>query len=463
MVDEHDVIIIGGGISGLSALHFLRHELPDADVVVYEASERLGGTVGADHIDGYSFDWGPNGFLDREPLTLELCRQLGLEPELERANHAVKNRYVLRGGRLRPVPMSPGKFLTSDILGIGGRLRVLLEPLAPKRPEGGDESVYDFAARRIGREAADYLVQPMVSGIHGGVAKQLSLASCFPVMRQMEEEHGSLVKAMFARAKKRRKDVRGAGGGPSGPAGWLTSFKGGLYRLIERIVEEHRAHIRLHAQVEALERQADGRYLLRNSDGRTASARRAVLATPAYAASSICAPLSKALSEALAEIPYAPINVVCLGYARSDVAHPLDGFGFLVPPAEGRHILGCIWTSSVFDGRAPEQAVQLRAMLGGAGNPAAAEASDETLITWARDDLEALLAIRAAPQISRVYRWPRGIPQFQIGHRDIIERIEAALAELPGVYLTGNAYYGVGLNDCIKQSASVVRQLRAAP
>ncbi|MBD3401512.1 protoporphyrinogen oxidase, partial [candidate division GN15 bacterium] len=165
-VSAHDVVIVGGGISGLSVLHYLRTRQPDLSVVLLETETRLGGTIGTDHIDGYSFDWGPNGFLDREPLTLQLCEELGLQADLERAGDSVSNRFIVRGGKLRPVPMSPPKFFASSILSPKGRLRVMMEPFAAKRPADTDESVYDFASRRIGREAADYLVQPMVSGVY---------------------------------------------------------------------------------------------------------------------------------------------------------------------------------------------------------------------------------------------------------------------------------------------------------
>ena len=195
---DKDVIIIGGGISGLSALHFLRQLHPDLSVTLYEADNRLGGTIGTDHVDGYSLDWGPNGFLDREPLTLRLVDELGLKDVMEPANANVNNRFILRGNRLRSVPMSPPKFLASDILSVKGRLRVMWEPFASGPTDGVDESIYDFGRRRIGTEAADYLIQPMVSGVYGGVAQRLSLKSCSPIMDQMEREYGSLVKAMIA-------------------------------------------------------------------------------------------------------------------------------------------------------------------------------------------------------------------------------------------------------------------------
>ncbi|MCK4461680.1 MAG: protoporphyrinogen oxidase, partial [candidate division Zixibacteria bacterium] len=221
-MSQTDVVIVGGGISGLSALHFLRQLKPQLSVRLFEADNRLGGTIGTDHVDGYSFDWGPNGFLDREPLTLRLVDELGLSDQLERAGANASNRFILRKGHLRKAPISPPAFLLSDILSVTGRLRVLMEPFASGPPVDVDESIYDFARRRIGRQAADYLVQPMVSGIYGGRAERLSLKSCFPIMHEMESKYGSLFRAMIAKARE-AKAKGGKAGGPGGPGGWLTS------------------------------------------------------------------------------------------------------------------------------------------------------------------------------------------------------------------------------------------------
>ncbi|MBD3333391.1 protoporphyrinogen oxidase [candidate division GN15 bacterium] len=454
---DRDVVIIGGGISGLTALHFLRTRQPDGTVTLLEAAARLGGTIGTDHVQGHSFDWGPNGFLDREPLTLQVCDELGLDDTLERANPNVSNRFICRDSTLRAVPSSPGKFLTSDILSLKGRLRVLWEPFAPSA-NAKDESIYDFASRRIGREAADYLVQPMVSGVYGGVATKLSLKSCFSIMHKMESEHGSLVKAMIARKRAAKAEGKKSGG-PSGPGGWLTSFSGGLYALIERFHELYRDHIRLEAPVESLTRD-DESWVVHCSTGETLSARSVIIATPSYKAADMVQSVSKRLSDHLAAIPYAPIAVVCTGFDREAVVHPLDGFGFLVPAKEKRDILGSIWTSSIFADRAPGGQVQFRTMLGGDGNHAVTDWSDTELVTRACGDLKDIVGLKAEPTVARVYRWDRGIPQFVIGHGERMASVEKELIELPGLHLAGNAYYGIGLNDCVKQALYVTDRIR---
>lgn len=453
---KYDVAIIGGGISGLSALHYIKKEKPKASVHLFEADNRLGGTIGTDNVDGYSFDWGPNGFLDREPLTLQLCDELNLNDSLERAGDNVSNRYILRNGKLRNVPMSPPAFLKSDILSLRGKLRLFMEPFAKNREEGIDESVYDFVKRRIGIEAADYLVQPMVSGVYGGVAQKLSLQSCFPIMREMEDEYGSLFKAMIAKAKKAKKEKKKSGS-PSGPGGWLTSFDGGLYKIIERLNELYTDYIDTSAKIKKISKE--NCYLIELEDGTKFEADNLIIAIPSNNVVPIVKDLSPKLSSILNEIPYAPISVVCLGYSADVIKSDLNGFGFLVPKKENLNILGSIWTSSIFKKRVPESGVQFRTMIGGDGDHESIKLSDEKLQELAIADLSKILNIEGNPDVVKIYKWKHGIPQFIIGHNDRLQNIETELDKLQNIYLTGNAYYGIGLNDCIKQSHKVVNNL----
>lgn len=457
---DYDVVIVGGGISGLSALHYLQKYKPDWSVSLYEKAERVGGTIGTDQIDGYSFDWGPNGFLDREPLTLELCEALGLKDRLERASENVSNRFILRGGKLRSVPMSPLAFMMSDVLPLSGKLRLLFEPFARSRPEGVDESIYDFVKRRIGRAAADYLVQPMVSGVYGGVAERLSLKSCFPIMREMEDEHGGLFKAMIAKARKSKKAKQSGNrsGGPSGPGGWLTSFHGGLAVFVDQFEKQYREFIRMGVGIRSISKE-DRLFTLSLSNGKSTTAKQVIVALPANYAAEITRGLSSEISECLASIPYAPIAVVCLGYDRSQIGVDLNGFGFLVPSKEKLGILGSIWTSSIFADRAPDGKVQLRTMVGGDGDHESAAMSEADLLELVKRDLGKIMKITGEPKLVKIYRWKFGIPQFKIGHSEIIDRLERELRNIGGLHLTGNAYYGIGLNDCIKQSHKVVASL----
>lgn len=454
---EHDVVIIGGGISGLTALHYVKTRRQDLSVMLYEADNRLGGTVGTDQIDGYSFDWGPNGFLDREPLTLQLVEELGLGSQLERANANVSNRFILRLGKLRSVPMSPPKFLTSDILSWPGKLRILKEPFAAKAPDGVDESIYDFGKRRIGKEAADYLIQPMVSGVYGGVASKMSLRACFPIMHEMESQYGSLFKAMIAKMRQ-AKNKATTSGGPGGPSGWLTSFKGGLSGITDHLGQRYAENIALNKPVRSVSKEANS-FVIQFGDRSTAAARELILAVPSNHASTITAGLSSQLSQALGAIKYAPIAVVCFGCDAKNVRANLDGFGFLVPSKEGKGILGSIWTSSIFSDRAPHGKVQFRSMVGGDGDHASVKLSDTELTSLTQRDLHSIVGLSGEPELVKIYRWEHGIPQYHIGHLEKVQTIEKELQSISGFHLAGNAYYGISLNDCVKRSYKVVTNL----
>lgn len=451
------VIIIGGGISGLSALHFIKQTKPGYAITLYEADNRLGGTIGTDKQNGYSFDWGPNGFLDREPLTLQLVDELGLTENLERAGANVSNRFILRKGKLRAVPMSPPAFVMSDVLSLMGKLRLFIEPLIKKGDPDIDESIYHFVERRIGTQAADFLVQPMVSGIYGGMADRLSLKSCFPIMHEMEMEYGGLFKAMIAKAKEAKAEGKKSGG-PSGPGGWLTSFTGGLDTIVERFAERYSEHIKSGVSVEAVTKTDTG-YQLKLGDGTNTTADSVVFATPSYVNGDIVRSMSQTLADAFSAIEYAPIDVVCFGFDESNVGRKLDGFGFLVPSKEKLRILGSIWTSSIFINRAPDGKVQLRSMVGGDGDHKAADLSDDQLTEVVYNDLDKILGLNGKPEIVKIFRWAKGIPQFKIGHANRMSSIESELSRLGNLHITGNAYYGIGLNDCVKQSFKVAQAI----
>jgi len=461
-----DGLIIGGGISGLAVAHWLGlHERPDG-WELWEATDRLGGTIGTDRVDGYSIDWGPNGFLDREPLTLRLVDEIGLHDRLEPANDDSEKRFIVKSGRLHPVPFSPPKILTTGLLNPLEKLRIFREPFVPRRRDDGDESVYDFAARRIGRGAADTFVDPMVSGVFGGLAKDLSLPACFPIMREMELQYGSLVRALIARMREKRRlqkanpDTAKKSGGPAGPGGHLTSFCGGLDVIVDRLEEHLRPIIRTTQPVVRIA-HVDGAWTITDANGYQIQARHVVCTCPAYGAGEMLRGCDPALASALAEIPYAAIVVAATGHQREDIAHPLDGFGFLIPRNQRLRTLGSIWTSSIFAERAPSGHVQFRTMLGGAGDRAVLELTDDELWQTIRRELDPLVGIKADPSFMRVYRWERGIPQFTLGHRERRGRVEALASRHPGLHFVGNAYYGIGLNDCVKMAHRVAGQIVA--
>lgn len=447
-----ETLIIGAGITGLCTGNLLLQRDPNASFAVLESADAPGGTARTDDADGFSCDWGPNGFLDREPLTLEWVGSLGLDGELVRANEASARRFIYKRGKLIEMVPPPG-FLMSPLLSMRGRARLLCEPLIPAKQNGEAESIWSFAARRIGREAADTLVSCMVSGVHGGDAKQLSLEHCFPRMAAMEREHGGLFKALRAARK------ANPGASPMGPSGTLTSFPGGMGTLTSRAAERLGDRLRLNASVRELDRAGTG-FRIETQAGETYEAKRVVIATPAFAAAALLGGLDEELASALGEINYAPIAVLSAGYTRERVQHDLNGFGFLAPRNQGLRVLGSIWTSSVFPDQAPEGHALFRTMYGGATDPDAIELSDNELIDLFNQEVAPLVQAEPDPDFVRIYRHVRGIPQYSLQHGRILDAIEAGEKRNPGIILAGNAYRGIGVNDCVVSAHRALDLLR---
>lgn len=471
------VAIIGGGVTGLTtALNVL--EKADAagetvEVVVLEAGDEPGGNIRTERTDGYTIEKGPNGFLDNAPRTLELVRRIGLEDELQPADETASKRFIYRNGALREVPTGPISFLKSPLLSIGGRLRLFGEPFARSKPEG-DETIYHFAARRIGPEAASVMVDAMVSGVFAGNVHELSLRSSFPKMAAMEAEYGGLVKAMIGRMKERRAakkevDARRARGedveeltqpgGPAGPGGHLTSFEDGLDTLVRGLVDAlPEGTVRTGGPVESVTRArgdsaGNRRWEIALAGGESVLADAVVVTIPSPRAAPLLEELDGTLSETVAAIETAGLAVVAFAWDQADVPDA-DGFGFLVPRGEGPRILGCLWDSSVFPGRAPEGKVLVRCMIGGAHDPEAVTDPEAVLLARCRADLEDAMGVTAEPELTRIYRWPLGIGQYTVGHRDRLDTIHERLAGHPGLWVAGSSYYGVAMNACIEKAWS---------
>jgi oxygen-dependent protoporphyrinogen oxidase len=362
--------------------------------------------------------------------------------------------------------MSPPAFLRSPVLSLRGRLRVLFEPLVPRRIpswETGDESVYAFAARRIGHEAAGVLVDAMVSGIFAGNARELSLQSAFPKMAAMEREHGSLFRALLARRREARRDPSKKLGGPAGPAGHLTSFQHGMQELTDTLAARLGDRLTTGRQVERVSRGEGGvGYCLHLAGGEVIAAERLLLSSPAWRSAALVASLDAPLAEALASVPSSPLAVVALGYRLADLGRAPDGFGFLVPRGQGLRALGVLFDSNLFPNRAPAGHVLLRAMIGGAHDPGALELDDDALVRLARE-AAAVAGVRADPMLTRVIRHARGIAQYTPGHAGRLAAIEARLAQLPGLLVSGASYRGVALNACVAEAAGIAARLTAVP
>ncbi len=482
------VVVVGGGIAGLATALQLADrgaELPGGlDVRLLEAAPRLGGNIRTERAEGFTVEWGPNGFLDNVPAMARLVERVGLAPAVRRADDAAGKRFLFRHGRLHELPAGPAGFLASPVLSLRGRLRVLLEPFAAARPEGGDESIHEFARRRIGAEAAEVLVDAMVSGVFAGDTRRLSLASAFPKMAAMEAEHGSLVRAMLARmherraAKRRARALAARGeeaaeltrpGGPAGPGGTLTSFEGGLERLIDALAAALGGAVRTGAPVAEVAPAPgsvagpDGdrrRWRVAGEAGESIAADAVVLAVPADRAAGLVRAADAGLAAELETIHTAGLAVVALGYEAASLARVPAGFGFLVPRSEGIRSLGCLWDSSIFPGRAPAGKVLLRVMIGGAHDPGAVDLDDGALLAAVRADLARTMALDAEPCFARIYRHPRGIAQYEPGHQARLARIADRASRLGGLWLAGSSYRGVSMNSCVedaeRQAAEIV-------
>ena len=446
------IVVIGGGITGLTAGFRLAEEARRSgvalDLTVLEAAARAGGHASTLREDGFLVEAGPNGFLDRprEPQVADLARALGIEARLIEARPAARKRFVLLRGRLRRAPDSPPTLLQSDVLSPLGKLRVMLEPLARAAKNGAEESVFDFARRRIGREAAEVLVDAAVAGISAGDSRRLSVAHAFPLMIEMEREHGSLLRAMIARGKQGKSR--------------LMSFEGGMATLIEALAARLGPALRCGAAVRSLAR-AGAEWRIALEDGATVSADHVLLALPAARAATIVRGLDPTLSEALAAFPFAGIVMTALAYSAGDVG-PLDGYGYLVARSEGLDTLGVLWESSVFDGRTPQGMALLRVMMGGVRGPGIADLGEAELVMRARAELERVMGIRATPKRVWVRRWPRAIAQYELGHGQRVATARAEAARHLGLELCGTSYDGVSFGSAVKSAEAAARRMVAA-
>jgi oxygen-dependent protoporphyrinogen oxidase len=447
------VTVVGAGIAGLAVAHALRRRAPDAEVTVLEAAPRPGGNIRSERIDGYLLEWGPNGFLDSVPETLAFARELGLAERVHRSDDRARRRLIFRDGRLHVLPGGPAGFLRSGLLSWPGKLRIAGEPFASSRP-AGDETIHQFASRRIGREAADVLVGSMVSGVFAGDPRALSLRACFPKMWQMETDHGGLFRALFAKVREKR--VR-RGDAVGSPLGTLTSFHDGTEELVRAAARALGPSLRLRAGATGLRRA--GSCWRVEAEGGALEADAVVLAGPPSVSARLVGEVDDALAAELAAIPGAGLAVVALGYDERRLPRPLDGFGFLVPRGTGPRILGVLWDSTVYPGRAPAGRALLRVMIGGALDPEAVRLDDEELLAVVRRDLVTTMGLSADPELVRVFRHPLGIPQYVVGHLDRLARIGERLARLPGLHVAGNGYRGVAINSCVAEAGPIADRI----
>jgi len=423
-----DVAVVGSGISGLAtAFRLSKHGL---NVEVFEKEERTGGNIQTIREGGYLLELGPQTILADEAVQ-GFFREAGLEPVV--ASPTSKNRYIYRKGKLIPLPLKPQKFLTSPILSLRAKLKVLREPWAPP-PHKSEESVADFVIRRLGQEFLDYIVAPFISGVYAGDPYQLSVKYAVPKVHALEERFGSLIKGAV-----KMKAL--------GPGGRLVSFEGGLSQLIERL--ESRVKVSTQNVVLRIRKKED-RFILDTRGGKV-EAKALVLSSPAYTASYLLKDLSWSASLDFDRIDYVPVVVVHLSVKSGNVP---EGFGFLVPRVEGKRILGTIFSSKLFPGRSPEGKELLTLYMGGATDREAIKLSDEEIISIVSDELREILDIQD-PEVIRITRWKRAIPQYTIGYGKFLKLAEELENTHRGLFLTGNYLGGISVADCIRRSGEV--------
>ncbi len=424
------IAVIGGGISGLGTAFVMGRRIPGAEIDVFEKNPTPGGTIASYRNDGFLMETGPNGFLSGKPTTLKIVEMLEKKETLLPANVKAEKRMIVKRGRLVTLPDTPLKFFTSSILSFGGKLRIMKEPFISQKIGDEDETIAGFGKRRLGEQAVTWMLDPMVSGVFAGNVDKLSLASCFPRIHELEMEYGSLVKAMLKLRSKK-----------ASPSGKLTSFENGMGQLIEMMVLSGAFRLHSGSKIREIRKEPDGFHL----DHVRGTYDVVILAVPAYSLSEMAVPGLEEVKEELVSVPYPPMAVLPFAVKKGIV----DGFGFLIPSVEKSRILGALYSSGIFPNRGTDEYDLVTVMLGGDRNYEVRDMDSASLVDTASEELAGFLKVeRKELENVGIFKWQRAIPQYYTGHWKIVEKVEKAAAAVPGLFVTGNAFYGIGINDC---------------
>jgi len=449
-------VIIGGGISGLSTAYYLAKAKTPSTII--ESRPRLGGVIQTEHVDGCTIEAGPDSFLSVKPAAMELIRELGLADDVIGSNDHLRVTFVRKNGRLVPLPdglmmMVPTKIMplvTTGLVGLGTKIRMGLELLRAPKVRTDDESVADFVREHYGQEAVDYLAEPLLSGIYGGDPRQLSVTAVLPRFVEMAAQYGSLTRGVLAMRAKAAK------GQPSAPL--FRTLKGGLGQMtaaVEAFIQRKTDVIR--GSAETIERTASGFRVRTGSDWMEAD--HVVVACEAHNAGPLVAGLDPRIAELLGGVDYSSSMTVAIGYDAADFADLPAGFGFLVPKKERRRLVACTWIGTKFPNRVPEGKIVARCFLGGMEDQGVLQESNETVVATVTDELRDIAGVTARPRFTRIFRWPRSMAQYTVGHPKRLAEIESRIAAIPGLYLAGNAYQGIGIPDCIRMGRSAAEKI----
>jgi oxygen-dependent protoporphyrinogen oxidase len=443
-------LVVGGGISGLVCAYALQKA--GIKVLLAEASPRVGGVITSVTRDGFLLELGPQSFSGTSQLSA-VCADLGIADQLLEAPPRAP-RYVLIDGKLEPVPMSPPAFFTSKLINGSTKWALTRDIFGKSTPPDGDESVAAFVRRKFSEQLLDRLVGPFVSGVYAGDPEKLSVRSAFPMLHEAEKASGSIVRGMFRVAKKKK-------GPRERPT--LNTFRDGNGTLVRALSGKLEDAVLTQTSVTKIYKQNDGSFEVTLETSRSSEsvvAKSVVFATPTNITGSLLAQLDGSFEALLAPVEYAAVAVVSLGYRKNDVGHSLEGFGFLVPRSAGLRILGTVWNSSLFSGRAPDGQALLTTFVGGATDPGAIKLSTEELSSLVHREIAPLLAIKSDPAFCNVTIWPRALPQYNLGHGERLASLAKNISRFPGIFLTGNYLRGPAIGSCVEQALAVAEEVK---
>lgn len=462
------VAVVGAGISGLSAALRLLQQDPNVHVTVLEASSRAGGVIRTEHRDGFLIEHGPDAFITNKPGGLRLCEDLGITDELIGTSDEHRRSLVVRNGRPQPIPegfmlMAPSRpmaVLTTPILSWSGKLRLLSEAFRSRKHTDDDESLASFVRRRFGNETFERLVQPLVGGIYTSDPEKLSLKATLPRFLMMEQQHGSVIRGTLRNSKSDSADAAGSGA----RYGLFATHGKGLTTLIETLISRlnasGRCDIRFNIPTTGLQ-QVEG-WELQIAGAASERFDRLILGTPSFVTSELIRGIDVSLADQINQIEYASTAIVTSAHRISDFAHPLDAFGLVVPTIERRNVLAVSFSSRKFSGRAPEGQILIRTFIGGATQPELLEQDDEDVMRMALDDMRELLGMSRDPLFASIWRHERAMPQYHVGHLNRVQAIDQRISQFSGLELTGNAWTGVGLPDCISSGYAAADRILSA-
>lgn len=460
------ITIIGGGIAGLATAFYLQKKSREAripiDYTLIESESRFGGKVITETAGDFVIEGGPDSFLTMKPGGIQLCRDLGLENQLIPTNDHKRNIYVLKKGKLTQfpggyrltIPTQFVPFALSPLISPLGKLRMGMDLLIPPRKETRDESLASFIRRRLGKEALDKIAGPIMAGIYVADPEYLSMQSTFPQFSEMEQQYGSLIRAMQQAKKKRPPSSNN-----SKPPAMFTSLRGGMKDLVDRLISQLEGDLRSGYRVTGLRYQSPGFEIrLEQPDNQPLTTDAVVLAVPAFVAANLTESIEPRLTELLGKIRYVSTATVSLGFRRADTVgqHDFNGFGFMIPKSENRQILACTWSSTKFNHRAPNDDVLLRVFVGGERKDDLVSLPDDDLLDLAQSEIADIMGVTARPVVHKIYRWVNGNAQYDVGHLDRVSEIETLAGRIPGLYLTGSAFRGIGIPDCVKSALTTV-------